>query len=44
MKVYIVVFELRIRGVYTCSSDAHLRTKELGGGEVSVRPLNCDVD
>jgi hypothetical protein len=44
MIVYIVVFELIIRGVYTCGADASIRLKELGGGEVMMTGVNRDID
>ena len=44
MIVYIVVFELRVRGVYSCGADANTRLKELGGGDIVMSIINRDVD
>ena len=44
MPIYIVVFELRIGGVYSCGADASTRLKELGGGEVVISSINTDID
>ena len=41
---YIVIFEARVRGVYTCGADANTRLKELGGGEVVIGAMNRDID
>ena len=43
MRVYIVVYDFRVRGVYSCGGDANQRIKFLGGGKVVISNLNVDV-
>ena len=42
--IYIVIFEHKVRGVYTCGTDANPRVKQLDGGEIVQCCLNQDVD
>ena len=44
MKIYIVYFLSKVRGVYSCPTDANSRIKELGGGEIITSNLNFDVN
>ena len=44
MTFYIVVFEGKVRGLYTCGADANKRVKSLGGGEVIVSRANADIE
>ena len=42
--MWIVILQGKLRGVYTCASDAASRIKQLGGGRIVVAYANADVD
>ena len=43
MKIYIVYHLTKVRGVYSCPTDANSRIKELKGGEIITANLNFDI-
>lgn len=42
MKIYFVLFNSKVRGVYSCATDANMRIKEIGGGELITTSFNMD--